>query len=125
MSAQCSGQDASSQQQVEALIGPDGLAQYHDYNKNLLATLSAQQFKPMLSGTDVEKETKSNQLRQLIQEETQAALGNAGLPADYQMVPTLNFGNIASEQQGEQSLKLLDDIFQRAAGAASFLSEAE
>ena len=38
----------------------------------------------------------------------------------------LNFANIASEQQGEQSLKLLDDIYQRtAAGAGSFLSANE
>ena len=48
------------------------------------------------------------------------------MPADYQTVPMLNFANIAFEQQGEQSLKLLDDIFQRAAnGASSFLSPAE
>ena len=59
-------------------------------------------------------------------EEAQAAIARAGLPADYQPVPMLNFANIAFEQQGEQSLKLLDDIFQRAAeGAGSFLSPAE
>lgn len=119
-------QDAALQQQVGALVGPDGLAQYQDYTKNLLATLSAEQFKGMLSGTEAEKEQKSNQLRQLLQEGTRSALANAGLPADYQTVPMLNFGNIASEQQGEQSLNLLNDIFQRAAaGASSFLSAAE
>jgi len=119
-------QDAELQQQVEALAGPDGLAQYQDYSKNLLATLSAEQFKGMLSGTGSEKEQKSNQLRHLLQEEVQAALANAGLPADYQTVPMLNFANIASEEQGEQSLKLLDDIYQRAAAkAGSFLSAAE
>jgi len=119
-------QDAALQQQVEALIGQDGLAQYQDYTRNLLATLSAEQFKGMLSGTDAEKEQKSNQLNQLIQQGTQAALANAGLPADYQTVPILNFANIASEQQAEQSLKLLDDIYQSAAaGAGSFLSAAE
>jgi len=117
---------AALEQQVEALLGPDGLAQYQDYTRNLLATLSAEQFKGMLSGTDAEKDQKSNQLRQLIQEEAQAALARAGLPADYQTVPILNFGNIASEQLAEQSLKLLADIYQRAAeGASSFLSAAE
>jgi hypothetical protein len=111
------------QQQVEALLGQDGLAQYQDYTKNLLATLSAMQFKGMMSGTDAEKEQKSNQLRQLIQQQAQAALADAGLPGDYQTVPMLNFVNIASEQQAEQSLKLMDDIYQRAAaGASSFLS---
>jgi RNA polymerase sigma factor (sigma-70 family) len=119
-------QDAALQQQVEALLGQDGLAQYQDYTKNLLATLSAMQFKGMMSGTDAEKEQKSNQLRQLIQQQAQAALADAGLPGDYQTVPMLNFVNIASEQQAEQSLKLMDDIYQRAAaGASSFLSVGE
>ena len=46
-----------------------------------------------------------------MREEAQAALASAGLPADYQTVPMLNFRNIASEQEGEKSLKLLDDIY--------------
>jgi RNA polymerase sigma factor (sigma-70 family) len=126
MNALFATENAALQQQVEALIGSDGLAQYQDYTKNLLANLSAEQFKGMMSGTDAEKEQKASQLRQLIQQETQAALAQAGLSADYQMVPMLNFGNIASEQQGEQSLKILGDIFQRAAaGATSFLSAGE
>jgi len=126
MKAVFSAEDAALQQQIETLLGQDGLAQYEDYTKNLLATLSAQQFKPMLSGNDAEKEQKSTQLRQLIQQEEQAALARAGLPADYQTVPMLNFANIAFEKQGEQSLKLLEDIFQRAAnGAGSFLSADE
>ena len=50
----------------------------------------------------------------------------AGLPADYQAVPMLNFANIASEQKAEQSIKLMDAIYQRAAaGAGSFLSPEE
>lgn len=126
MNALFASQDAALQQQMVALVGPDGLSQYQDYTKNLLATLSAEQFKSMLSGTDAEKDQKSNQLRQLVQDEAQAALANAGLSLDYQTVPMLNFGNIASEPQGEQSLKLLGDIYQHAAtGASSFLSAAE
>jgi RNA polymerase sigma factor (sigma-70 family) len=119
-------QDAVLQQQVQALLGPDGAAQYQDYSKNLLSTLTAQQFKDMLTGTDAAKDEKSKQLSQLMQEEVQAALASAGLPADYQTIPMLNFRNIASEQQGDQSLKLLDDIYQRVATrSGSFLSADE
>jgi RNA polymerase sigma factor (sigma-70 family) len=119
-------QDAVLQQQVQALLGPEGAAQYQDYSKNLLSTLTAQQFKDMMTGTDEAKDEKSKQLSQLMQEEVQTALAGAGLPADYQTVPMLNFRNIASEQQGEQSLKLLDDIYQRVATrSSSFLSADE
>lgn len=119
-------QDAALLQQVQALLGPDGTAQYQDYSKNLLSTLTADQFKDKLSGTDAAKDEKSKELSQLMQQEVQAALAGASLPADYQTVPILNFRNIASEQQGEQSLKLLDDIYQRvAARAGSFLSADE
>ena len=58
-----------------------------------------------------------------MQEGIQAALSGAGLPADYQTVPMLNFGNIASEQEGEQSIKLLDDIYQRLAAAGVFFPQ--
>jgi RNA polymerase sigma factor (sigma-70 family) len=119
-------QDAVLQQQVQALLGPEGAAQYQDYSKNLLSTLTAEQFKAMMTGTDAAKEDKSKQLSQVMQEEVQAALAGAGLPADYQTVPILNFRNIASEQQGEQSIKLLEDIYQRvAARGGSFLSADE
>ena len=116
-------QEAALQEKVLALLGPDGLAQYQDYTKNMLSTLTAQQFKSMLTGTDAAKDEKTKQLAQITQEETQAALAGAGLPADYQAVPILNFANIASEQQADKSLKLLDDIYQRvAARGSSFLS---
>jgi hypothetical protein len=53
-------------------------------------------------------------------------LAAAGLPVDYQVVPILNLVNIASEPQGEQALKLLDDIYQRAATRGiSFLTADE
>ena len=61
-----------------------------------------------------------------MQEETAAALAAAGLPADYQTTPTLNFRNIASAAVAEQSLKLLDDIYGRvAARLGSVLSASE
>ncbi|HTL59654.1 MAG TPA: sigma-70 family RNA polymerase sigma factor [Candidatus Limnocylindrales bacterium] len=119
-------QDAALHAQLQELLGQDGLSQYQDYTKNLLSTLTAEQFKGMLSGNDTAKQEKVKQLSQVIQSTVQDALTKAGLPADYQLVPTLNFSNIASEQEGERNLKLLDDIYQRAtAQAGSFLSPEE
>jgi len=116
-------QDKALEAQVEALLGPDGLTQYQDYNRNLVGTLTAQQYKGMMSGTDDEKALKSQQLAGVIEAASRAVLAEAGLPADYQAVPILNLRNIALEQDGERSLKLLDDIYQRtAANAASFLT---
>lgn len=126
MNSVFASEENALQKEIEAAIGPDALVQYQDYTKNLLSTLSAQQFKTMLDGTELQKDSKSEQLREVIQQEAQAAIGRAGLPADYQPVPMLNFANIAFEQQGDQSLKLLDDIFQRTAErASSFLSPEE
>jgi len=119
-------QEAAVQEKVQELIGPDGLAQYQDYTKNLLSTLSAEQFKSQMTGDDAAKADKAKQLSTIMQEEVSAVLASAGLPPDYQMVPILNFRNIASEQDGERSLKLLDDVYQRAmARAGSFLSPEE
>jgi len=120
------GQEAALQQQIAQLLGPDVLPQYQEYTKNLLSTITADQFSSLLTGTDDERKQKTDQLRQLIQSQTQAALAAAGLPADYQTIPMLNFSNIASEQSSDQSLKLLEDIYQRVAtGASGFLSPAE
>jgi hypothetical protein len=117
------GQEAALQGKLQALLGPEGLTQYQDYTKNLLGTLTADQFKSMLTGDDAARADKARQLSLALQEEVQAALASAGLPADYQAVPILNFRNIASEQEGDRSLKLLDDIYQRVASrSSSFLS---
>jgi hypothetical protein len=118
-------QNAALQQQVEALLGADGAAQYQDYTKNLLSSLTADQFKSMLTGTDAEKADKSKQVAQSVQESIQAALAAAGLPADYQALPILNFGNIASEQEGDRSLQLLQDIYQRASTQLGTVLSAE
>ncbi len=107
-------QHAALQGQVQELLGADGAAQYQDYTKNLLSNLTADQFKAMLTGTDAEKADKSKQVGQIMEESVQAALGAAGLPADYQALPILNFGNIASEQEGDRSLQLMQDIYKRA-----------
>ena len=117
-------EDTALHEKVETLLGQDGLAQYQDYSKNLLSSLTAEQFKDKLSGTAAEKDQKAQQLRQAMQEAVQAGLADAGLPADYQTVPMLNFRNIASEQDGERSVQFLNDIFQRvAARGSSFLSQ--
>lgn len=61
-----------------------------------------------------------------MQEETQATLASAGLSADFQTVPTLNFRNIASETEAEKNLKLLDAIYARVlTRTSSFLSADE
>jgi RNA polymerase sigma factor (sigma-70 family) len=119
-------QEQALQEQMQSLLGQDGLAQYQDYTKNLLGTLTAEQFKGMLTGDDAAKAAKANQVSQAMQQAVQAALASAGLPPDYQTVPILNFRNIASEQEGDLSLKLLEDIYQQAASlAGSFLSSDE
>ena len=120
------GENASLEQNIQELLGADNFTQYQDYTRNLLGSLTAQQFQDSLSGSDAEKKAKAEQLRQAIQQETQSTLANAGLPADFQTVPILNFVNIASEDQATQNLKLLQGIYQRViAGAGSYLSPDE
>jgi hypothetical protein len=119
-------QETVLQEKLQEVLGLDNVAQYQEYTKNLLSTLTAEQFKGMISGTDTVKDEKSKQLNQAMKEEVQTVLASAGLPADYQTVPMLNFRNIASEQEGEKSLKLIEDIYQRvAARANAFLSPEE
>jgi hypothetical protein len=119
-------QEAALQDQIQTLLGSDGLAQYQSYTKTLLGSLTTAQFGPMLTGSNAEKAQKSKDLFKAVQEETTAALTGAGLTADHQVVPILNFRNIASEQTAEQSLRLLDDIYQQvAARSGAFLSADE
>ncbi len=121
-----SSADTALAQKIQAEMGDDALAQYQDYTKNLLSTLTAAQFGSLLTGTDAEKAAKTAQLTQLLQQQNVAALAAAGLPADYQTVPILNFRNIASEAEADQNLALLDTIYANTeAQAGSFLSPAE
>jgi hypothetical protein len=116
-------QEVALQQKLQDLLGADGYQKYEDYTHNLASYLTAEQFKSMLSGDKKTKDDQSKQLYQVMQEETQAALANAGLGSDYQTVPTLNFRNFASEEAAEQSLQLLDGIYDKvSARAAAFLS---
>lgn len=126
MSKAFAGDNAALEQNIQDMLGADGLAQYKDYSKNLLGNLSSQQFAGELTGSDAEKQAKTEKLRLAIDQEVQSALASAGLPADFQAVPILNFINIASESQAEQNLKLLDSIYQGvAAKAGSYLSPEE
>ena len=119
-------QEAALLEKVQASLSPEEFAQYKDYTQNIASHLTAEQFKGMMTGDKEAKDEKAKQFYQLMQEESAAVLAGAGLPADYQTVPTLNFRNIASEAEAEKNLKLLDDIYGRGAGrAGSFLSPTE
>lgn len=120
------GQEAAMLEKIQELLGPEALPQYQEYTRHLLSNITAEQFKGQLIGEKEEKETKAKQVAQTMWEEMQQVLTSAGLPADYQIVPTLNFRNIASETEAEKNLKLVDDVYERAiAKAGSFLSPEE
>jgi RNA polymerase sigma factor (sigma-70 family) len=119
-------QEAALSAKLKELLGPEGFAEYQDYTRSLVSYLTAEQFKSEMSGEKDEKQAKGKQLYEAMLKETQAALAAAGLPEDFQTLPILNFRNIASQQEAEKSLALMDSIFQRAiAGATSYLSPEE
>ncbi|MCD6052539.1 MAG: hypothetical protein K0Q55_3957, partial [Verrucomicrobia bacterium] len=118
-------QETGLENHLRALVGEEGLTHYREYSQNLLTTLSAQQFEGLMTGDKETKTAKKQQLLALLKEETQSGLASAGLPADYQTVPMLNFRNIASEQQADMSLKLLDGIYERTGNRATTFLDAE
>lgn len=116
-------QEKAIEQKALELMGPEAFAVYQDYTKNLVSHITAEQFSASLPGEAAQKQALSTQLYQVLQEETQRALTSAGLPADYQLVPTFNFRNFASETTAERSLQLLDGIYaQTHARAAGFMT---
>jgi RNA polymerase sigma factor (sigma-70 family) len=120
------GENASLQQNIQDMLGADAVAQYKDYSQNLLGNLTADQFKGSLTGSDDEKKAKAEKLRESIEQITQSTLASAGRPADFQTVPILNFVNIASEQQADENLKILGNIYQQVtSGASAYLSPDE
>jgi len=119
------GQEAALLEKVQALLGPEMLAQYQDYTRELASGITAVQFKNKLTGEPAEQETKARQLHNLMQEEVKQTLASQGLPADYQVVPMLNFRNIASETEGEKSLKLMDGVYERVIAKANSFMTAE
>ena len=119
-------QEAETNEKVRDLVGPEAFTQFQDYNRNLASYLTAEQFKGMLTGDKEAKEAQGKQMYELMQQETQKALADRGLDKDFQTVPTLNFRNIASEQEADRNLQLLDSIYDRVqAAAGSFLSPEE
>jgi RNA polymerase sigma factor (sigma-70 family) len=116
-------QDAALLEKMRALLGPEGLAQYQEYTRNLNSTLTAQLLKDKFAGEEPVKEEKAQKLRQALQEETRLARANAGLSPDYQVGPILNFRTDTSEEEMERNLALEDGIYERvAARASSFLT---
>lgn len=121
-----SAQEAALLEKMKGLLGPEEFSQYQDYTRNLTSLLTSEQFKGQMTGDKAAKDQKAKQLYQIMQEETRAALGDLGLPADFQTLPVLNFRNIASDQEAERNLKLMDSVYERASGrAGAFLSPEE
>lgn len=98
-------------EQLETLLGPEAKAQYDQYSRSLLGTLTSLQFAGQLEGSAEEKKAKTKQIAQWMEEETQALRARSGLAEDFQFVPMLNFRNIASEQEADKSLQYLTDIY--------------
>ncbi len=120
------GQEAAMLEKVQALLGDEALGQYQEYSQRMASNISAEQFKSMMSGEKEEKDAKARQFYNLMLAETAQALADAGLPANYQTLPILNFRNIASESESEKNLKLLDGIYEKtAAHAGAFLTPEE
>jgi RNA polymerase sigma factor (sigma-70 family) len=111
-------------EKVQALVGPEALAQFQEYTRNLASGATAQVFQAEMTGENTADQAK--QLFQVMQEERQRALQSAGLSEDFQIIPSLNPSNIASEDEAEKNLKLLDSIYERVTErAASFLNPEE
>jgi len=119
------GQEAALLEKIQALLGPEMLAQYQDYTRELASGITAVQFKAKLTGEPAEQEAKARQIHTLMQEEVKQALASHGLPADHQVVPILNFRNIASETEAEKSLKFMDDVYQSVIAKAGLFLTAE
>ncbi len=118
-------QEATLRKKLEELLGPEKSSAYDEYTRELLNTLTVEQFKGVMTGKKEEKTEKAKQLLALMQEESRAALSEAGLPMDYQLAPTLNFRNFAYETESEKNLRLLDAIYDKVSKRASFLTAEE
>jgi RNA polymerase sigma factor (sigma-70 family) len=115
-----SSQEAQLNQKVQELLGPEAGAQYQDYTHNLISTLCTEQFGSGLG------DEKAKKLEEAMMAEMANMIATEGLPSDYQAIPILNFRNIASETQGDQSLKFMDDLYAHVATKAeAFLSAEE
>lgn len=119
-------EEAAFLQRIQEIIGEEALANYKDYTRDLLGSITAQQFQPMLTGDTATKEAKTKQLDQILRQETQQTLARAGLSPDFQLIPTLNFRNFVSEDEEKRNLQLMDEVYSNVASqAGSFLDPDE
>jgi RNA polymerase sigma factor (sigma-70 family) len=119
-------QETALQNSLQALLGPENFTQYQDYTRSLWSRLTSEGFTSMLDGEAEVLEQQAQRLRQVMQEEAQTAVANAGRDPDFQLVPFLNLRNIASEEETEKNLALLDSVYERVGiRAAEFLSPEE
>ena len=105
--------DAALATKLRELIGDESFNKYQQYTKEILGNITAYQFKSMMSGDDADKQKRADQMAKILNEDAQEVLADANLPADYQLMPMLNFRNIASETEAEKSLRLVDDLYTR------------
>jgi hypothetical protein len=111
--------DTAFVDKVRGLLGDDAAAKYQDYTKNVGTTLMVAQYSSYLTGDKDAVKAKKDELTAAFQTQIASALQSAGLPTDYQVVPMLNFRNIASATEGDQSLALLDGIISKVADQMS------
>ncbi|HEX7862854.1 MAG TPA: sigma-70 family RNA polymerase sigma factor [Verrucomicrobiae bacterium] len=118
-------QEKATEAKVKELLGPEAYAKYKEYNTQMASYLTAEQFESMMLKGD-NKKAQARQLFDLLEQERRAVLASRGLPEDYQLVPTLNFRNIASEDEAARNIALLDEVYAQAqARATDFLSPEE
>jgi RNA polymerase sigma factor (sigma-70 family) len=118
--------EAETKQKVKELLGPEDFAKFQEYSEQVASYITAEQFKSMLPGEKAAKDEKARQFYDLMEEERKRALASQGLANDHQLIPTLNFRNIASEQEAEKSLQLLDGIYEQVYNrAGAFLTPEE
>jgi RNA polymerase sigma factor (sigma-70 family) len=119
-------QETALHNSLQALLGSELFTQYQEYTRSLWSRLTSEGCKSMLDGDEDVQEQQAQRLRQVMQEEAQAAVASAGLDPNFQLVPFLNFRNIVSEEETEKNLALLDSVYRRVGErAAEFLSPEE
>ena len=106
-------QEAVLAGKIQELLGPEGFEHYEDFTRNLCSHLTAEQFKEMVKSEKPLTDAQAKQLYNLVKEETQLALGRAGLGPDYQSVPILNFRNIASPEMADTSLARMEEVYRQ------------
>jgi RNA polymerase sigma factor (sigma-70 family) len=105
------GETATLNGNIQDLLGADDLAKFQDYSKNLISSVTVDQFKDSFTGSDDEKNVKAEKLREAIQQASQSVIAGAGLPADF---------------QASQNVKLFESIYQQVvSGAGAYLTPNE